>query len=90
MEEDGSLMYHINTFNKILDQLQKIGIEIEEEDKTLLLLTSASDSYKSVMTTLLYGKNTLEFKNVQSSLLDHKTKEDKSGYDTKNYVNCSR
>ena len=71
MVEGGSLMDHMNTFNGILDQLQKVGVDIEEEDKALLLLTSVSDSYESVVTTLLYGKDTLEFENVQSSLLDH-------------------
>ena len=71
MVEGGSLMDHMNTFNEILDQLQKVGVDIEEEDKALLLLISVSDSYESVVTTLLYGKDTLEFENVQSSLLDH-------------------
>ena len=59
-------MDHMNTVNEILDQLQNFGIEIEEEGKAILVLSSISDSYESVVTTLLYGKDTLEFKNVQS------------------------
>ena len=70
-EEGGDLMDHMNALNKILDQLQKVGIEIEEEDKAFLLLTLIFDSYESVIMTLLYEKNTSEFENVQSSLLDH-------------------
>ena len=61
MEEGGSFMDHMNTFNRILDQLQKVGIELEKEDKALVILTSVSDSYESVITILLYGKDTLEF-----------------------------
>ena len=71
MEKGGSCIDHMNTFNAIWDQLQKVDVQIEKEDKALLVLTSVSDSYKRVMMTILYGKGTLEFKNVQSSLLDH-------------------
>lgn len=53
-------MNHMNTFNRILYQLQKVGVNIEEKDKTLLLLTFISDSYDSVVTTLMYKKDTLK------------------------------
>ena len=71
MKKAGNLMNHMNTFNKILDQLQKVGVDIEEEDKTILLLISISDSYESIVTTLLYEKDILKFENVQSSLLNY-------------------
>ncbi|GFZ21302.1 Calcineurin-like metallo-phosphoesterase superfamily protein [Actinidia rufa] len=44
MEEGGSLMEHMNVFNGYLDQLRKVDVKINEEDKALLLLTSLPDS----------------------------------------------
>lgn len=64
MKEGQNPVDHINLFNRIMDQFQKFGIKIEEEDKALLLITLVSNSYESVMTKLLYRKDTLEFENV--------------------------
>ncbi|GFS39105.1 hypothetical protein Acr_00g0061200 [Actinidia rufa] len=58
MEEGGNLMEHMNVFNGYLDQLRKVDVKIDEEDKALLLLTSLPDSYDTLVTTLLYGKDT--------------------------------
>ncbi|GFS36788.1 hypothetical protein Acr_00g0048050 [Actinidia rufa] len=74
MEEGGSLMEHMNVFNGYLDQLRKVDVKIDEEDKALLLLTSLPDSYDTLVTTLLYGKDTVSLEQVQSSLVSHCTK----------------
>ena len=73
MDECGSLMEHMNVFNGYLDQLQKVDVKIDEEDKALLLLTSLPDSYDTLVTTLLYGKDTVSLEQVQSSLVSHCT-----------------
>ncbi|GFS40804.1 wall associated kinase-like 7 [Actinidia rufa] len=73
MEEGGSLMEHMNVFNGYLDQLRKVDVKIDEEDKALLLLTSLPDSYDTLVTTLLYGKDTVSLEQVQSSLVSHCT-----------------
>ncbi|GFZ04980.1 hypothetical protein Acr_17g0005520 [Actinidia rufa] len=39
-----NLMEHMNVFNGYLDQLRKVDVKIDEEDKALLLLTSLPDS----------------------------------------------
>ena len=39
MEDDMNINVHMNIFNNYLDQLQKVGFKINEEDKNLLLLT---------------------------------------------------
>ncbi|GFZ09851.1 PAM68-like protein [Actinidia rufa] len=73
MEKGGSLMEHMNVFNGYLDQLRKVDVKIDEEDKALLLLTSLPDSYDTLVTTLLYGKDTVSLEQVKSSLVFHCT-----------------
>ncbi|CAL9006776.1 unnamed protein product, partial [Prunus brigantina] len=71
MEEGGNLMDHMNVFNGCIDQLRKVDVKIEEEDKALILLTSLPDSYENLVTTLLYGKDTVSLEQVQTSLVSH-------------------
>jgi hypothetical protein len=49
----------------------RIDIKFEDEDKAMMLLTSLPTSYEHLMTTLLYGKETLELEEVLRALLDH-------------------
>uniref|UniRef100_A0A2N9IVL8 Retrotransposon Copia-like N-terminal domain-containing protein n=1 Tax=Fagus sylvatica TaxID=28930 RepID=A0A2N9IVL8_FAGSY len=42
-----------------------------DEDKAMMLLTSLPASYEHLVTTLLYGKETLELEEVSGALLDH-------------------
>ncbi|KAK8931256.1 hypothetical protein KSP39_PZI016816 [Platanthera zijinensis] len=69
MQEGGNLQEHFNVFNGLLSQLHVVGSKVEEEDKTLLLLTSLPASYKHMVTTLLYGKDTVGLEEVTSALL---------------------
>ena len=48
-------------------------MKIDEEDKGLLLLISLLDSYDTLVTTLLYGKDTVSLEQVQSALVSHCT-----------------
>ncbi|GFY95706.1 filament-like protein [Actinidia rufa] len=84
MEEGGSLMEHMNVFNGYLNQLRKVDVKIDEEDKALLLLTSLPDSYDTLVTTLLYGKDTVSLEQVQSSLVSHCTQKRSSFEDGEN------
>ncbi|GFS42004.1 hypothetical protein Acr_00g0077610 [Actinidia rufa] len=79
MEEGGNLMEHMNVFNGYLDQLRKVDVKIDEEDKALLLLTSLPNSYDTLVTTLLYEKDTVSLEQVQSSLVSHCTQK-RSGW----------
>jgi len=40
MKESTPILQHLNTFNRILSNLLGLVIKLEEEDKTLLLLSS--------------------------------------------------
>ena len=71
MGEGASLMEHMNVFRGLVDQLARVDVKIEEEDQALLLLTSLPDSYENIITTILYGKDTLKMDEVESTLLSH-------------------
>jgi hypothetical protein len=74
MEENTDLLEHLNKFNMLNTQLLNFGVKIGEEDKAILLLASLPPSYNHLVTTLLYGKETLAFEEVTGSLLSHETR----------------
>ena len=52
----------------------------EDEDKALLLLASLPTSFDHLVTTLMYGKETIVLEEVTSALLSHiKMKQDGNG-----------
>uniref|UniRef100_A0A2N9J203 Integrase catalytic domain-containing protein n=1 Tax=Fagus sylvatica TaxID=28930 RepID=A0A2N9J203_FAGSY len=71
MTEGVDLRQHINTFKQIISDMLRIDIKFEDEDKAMMLLTSLPASYEHLVTTLLYGKETLELEEVSGALLDH-------------------
>jgi len=56
MKEGTAMLEHLNFFNKIISELLAVNMKIDEEDKTLILLSSLLDSYSHIITTILYGK----------------------------------
>uniref|UniRef100_A0A2N9GFK1 CCHC-type domain-containing protein n=1 Tax=Fagus sylvatica TaxID=28930 RepID=A0A2N9GFK1_FAGSY len=71
MTKGADLRQHINTFKQIISDMLRIDIKFEDEDKAMMLLTSLPASYEHLVTTLLYGKETLELEEVSGALLDH-------------------
>ncbi|VFQ77330.1 unnamed protein product [Cuscuta campestris] len=61
MVEEANFNGHLDEFNKITTELESIDVKIEEEDKALLLLASLPSSFDNIVTTLLFGKETLKF-----------------------------
>ncbi|GJU59405.1 zinc finger, CCHC-type containing protein [Tanacetum coccineum] len=59
---------HIDEFNKLILDLANIDIEIEDEDQTLMLLTSLPSSYENFVETLLYGRESLTMEDVLATL----------------------
>uniref|UniRef100_A0A5B7C411 Retrovirus-related Pol polyprotein from transposon TNT 1-94 n=1 Tax=Davidia involucrata TaxID=16924 RepID=A0A5B7C411_DAVIN len=66
-----SMLKHLNSFNKVLADLQNLGEEIKEEDKALLLLNSLPDSYDHLTSTFLYGKDKIRFDDVSNALVNN-------------------
>ena len=60
MKEGTPILQHLNVFNRILSDLLALEVKLEEEDKALPLLSSLPSSYDHLMTTIMYGKETLE------------------------------
>jgi hypothetical protein len=71
MAEGSDLNQHINVFNQIIGNLKKFNVKFEDEDKALILLNSlpTSSTYENLITTLTWGKKTLELEDVTRALL---------------------
>ena len=64
-------MKHLNFFNKVISELLAVDVKIDEEDKALIPLSSLTESYDHFLATMLYGKETLIFEEVTSTLLSN-------------------
>ncbi|KAL9270861.1 Retrovirus-related Pol polyprotein from transposon TNT 1-94-like protein [Drosera capensis] len=69
MTEGSDLIQHINTFNQTISDLLRIDVKFDEEDQALMLLCSLPDSMETLVTTLLWGKETLVLEEVTAALL---------------------
>ena len=58
------ILQYLNTFNRILSDLLALEVKIDE-DKAVLLLSSLSSSYDHLVTTIMYGKETLELEDIR-------------------------
>ena len=58
MKEMTAVLDHLNFVNKIINELLAVDVKIGE-DIALILLNSLPESYDHIITTMLYGKNTL-------------------------------
>ena len=79
MAKAADLAQHIHTFNKIISDLFRIDIKFDDENKAMMLLSSLPASYEHLVTTLLWGKETLEFEEISGALLDHYQQKQNSG-----------
>lgn len=69
LKEPDDFGKHLDEFNRIVTELASLDEKIEEEDKALLLLASLPESFDNIVTTLLFGKDTLKLDDVIGSLL---------------------
>ena len=67
--EGSTLDQHINVFNQIISDLNQVDVKFEEEDMALIILNSLPKSYDNLVTTLMWGKETLELEEITGALL---------------------
>ena len=72
MNERTAVLEHLNFFNNVISDLLAVDVKINEEDKTLILLSSLPESYDHIVTTMLYGTKTLILEEVTLTLLSNK------------------
>jgi hypothetical protein len=80
MAEEANFNGRLDEFNKIMTELESIDVKIEEEDKALILLASLPSSFDNIVTTLLFGKETLKFDEVVAALLINETRRGSNGF----------
>ena len=68
MEEGSSLANHIDNFNRIILNLEDINVELEDEDKAIILLSSLPLFYEHFVDTLLYGRQSITIVDVKNLL----------------------
>ncbi|KAL0396276.1 UNVERIFIED_CONTAM: Retrovirus-related Pol polyprotein from transposon TNT 1-94 [Sesamum calycinum] len=69
MLEGSDLAHHVNVFNQIITYLPRLDVSIENEDKAIISLCSLPFSYKHLVTTLTYGKETIKVEEITAALL---------------------
>ena len=79
MTEEADFNQHLDEFNKIIMELDSLEVKIEEEDKALFLLASLPSSFDNIVTTFLFGKETLRFDEVVAALLMNETRRGNNG-----------
>ena len=56
----GNLHDHINEFNRLVCQLLSVEEKLSNEEQAIALLAFLSQSYKSLVRSMLIGKNTIK------------------------------
>ncbi|GJW65930.1 retrovirus-related pol polyprotein from transposon TNT 1-94 [Tanacetum coccineum] len=77
MKPGTSVQDHLDEFNTILIDLENLDVDIDDEDKAVLLVISFPTSYKHIKEIMLYGnRETLSFDDVKSALLSKQKYDD--------------
>lgn len=71
MQEGSDLVEHMNAFNQVVTDLARLSVKIDDEDRAILLLCSLPPSYEHLITTLTYGKETVELEDITAALLSY-------------------
>ncbi|MFQ6670278.1 hypothetical protein Gotur_035269, partial [Gossypium turneri] len=82
MNEDELLRDHISQFITFLNNLKNVEVQIDDENRTMLLLCS-SPLYKFFRETLIYGRDKLSFEYVKGHLLSRDKLDNEFGLDSK-------
>ena len=84
MEEGGDVMEHLNEFNRCVNDLLRVEVKYEEDDKALLLLWSLSSPFKHFRTTYMFDEEAYRFEEVVQDIISHVKMNKSTGDDMKN------
>ncbi|KAL4384756.1 hypothetical protein GQ457_15G014670 [Hibiscus cannabinus] len=79
MQEGHDLAQHVNVFNQIITDLIQLDVKIEDEDRVMILLCSLPSYYEHMVTTLTYGKETINVEEIIAALLAHNQRKHNAG-----------
>ena len=68
MQEGSDLVEHMNAFNQVAMDLACLGAQVPDEDRAILLLCALPPSYEHLITTLTYGKETVDLEDITAAL----------------------
>ncbi|KAH9726578.1 Integrase catalytic domain-containing protein [Citrus sinensis] len=68
MKSGVSMHDHVSRFEKLLADLKNLDEDIKDEVKAMILLHSLPEEYSHFVTTLIYGKSVIVFKDVYTVL----------------------
>lgn len=61
----------LNEFNKVVAQLTNIGANLDDENKVMMVLSSLLATNEHIVTTLLYGKESIGVEVVMVAVLSN-------------------
>jgi len=74
-----SISDHINNYTKLLVDLTNFDVVIEDEDTTLILLSSLPDEgYEIFVLNLINGRTSLSYSKVSAALVNLELRKDKA------------
>ncbi|KAH9729490.1 hypothetical protein KPL70_009367 [Citrus sinensis] len=68
MKPGVSMHDHVSRFKKLLADLKNLDEDIKDKVKAMILLHSLPEEYSHFVTTLIYGKSVIVFKDVRTTL----------------------
>lgn len=68
MDERKEMRKHYDDFNKIILNLNVVGVKIEDKDQAVILISSLPKVYEHFVDTILHGKQSLFMSRVKNAL----------------------
>jgi len=75
LKKEISIAEHMNNYTKLLTNLVNVDVDIEEEDKALILLNFLPHKeYETFILTFINGKQSLNYNDVSTALVNYEVR----------------